>query len=244
MKKKLCLLIPCFNEEKRIDVSSVKDHLINFSEHDILFINDGSSDGTSQILNQLKSEYQNCKVLDLKENVGKAQAILEGVKIIEHENYEYIGYWDADFATPLSEVQNFMEVFSKRPISKVVTGLRLLRLGTPIKRSFLRHYLGRIFATGVSIILNLPIYDSQCGAKIFTKDVAKIVFEKKFISSWFFDVEILFRIKNHFGIDVEKSIIYELPLKSWVDVDGSKLKKSDFLLAPFELIKIFIKYKN
>ena len=69
--------------------------------------------------------------------------------------------------------------------------------------------------------------DTQCGAKIFHKDVIEIAFNDKFLTKWLFDVEIFIRIRKHFGLDRAKQILCEKPLKRWIHADGSKLSMKD-----------------
>jgi hypothetical protein len=126
----------------------------------------------------------------------------------------------------------------------VVTGLRLMRLGARVRRSIKRHYLGRVFATVASNILRLPVYDTQCGAKLFKATIVPALFEEKFITRWLFDVEILARYLCHFGYKKATEDIYEYPLYQWMDVGQTRLKKSDFFKAPIELLKIKSKYLN
>ena len=105
-----------------------------------------------------------------------------------------------------------------------------------------RHYLGRIFATCVSLSLNLPTYDTQCGYKLIKSELAKSIFKDPFVSPWFFDVELLFRIKNSKGADFVKKHVYEFPLFEWEEVEGSKIKLIDYFTVPFQLLKIKRKY--
>jgi hypothetical protein len=116
-------------------------------------------------------------------------------------------------------------------------------LGRQIKRNELRHYIGRIFATFVSIVLDLPIYDSQCGAKMFraSRELEHIISEK-FKSKWIFDVELIARLTKYLQITDKSSprtVIYEIPLNTWVDVQGSKLNMRDFFRAIIDLFQIW-----
>jgi dolichyl-phosphate beta-glucosyltransferase len=118
-------------------------------------------------------------------------------------------------------------------------------LGRFVERRAVRHYLGRIFATVVSNMLHLPIYDTQCGAKIFrvTSETHKI-FAEPFLSRWVFDVEIIARYLACNGRDVARiqDAIYEYPLEAWVDVAGSKVKPADFVTAFWDVLRIKMKY--
>tara|TARA_B110001454_G_scaffold219057_1_gene249598 strand:- start:36112 stop:36930 length:819 start_codon:yes stop_codon:yes gene_type:complete len=152
--------------------------------------------------------------------------------------YDWYGYWDADLATPLFEIQNmiqFRELFYPR--KEVIFGSRILRLGSQIVRKPLRHYLGRLFATVADLLLNIGSYDSQCGAKIMSRYMAEKAFAEPFISGWIFDIEIMLR--------VGENNITEYPLVEWVDAPGSKVKifKEAFRILK-ELFAIKAKYKR
>ena len=206
---------------------------------DLLFVNDGSKDDTITLIKSISNKNENALVLNLNKNKGKAMAVREGMlhALSIGKNYDYLGLWDADLATPLDEVVEFQDLLKKMEID-CIFGSRVRRLGCFVKRKWYRHLLGRIFATIASWVLGLPIYDTQCGAKIFRRDIVKKVFEKEFISYWAFDVEVFFRLKKN-GIDN----LYELPLKRWEDVGGSKLGLCDFIRMPFELLRIWLYYR-
>jgi len=156
-----------------------------------------------------------------------------------------IGFWDAYFATPLDSVAQLRRVLDTHPTAEMVFGSRVKLLGRHVERRAVRHYLGRVFATVVSVMLRLPIYDSQCGAKLFRANkMTRDVFAEPFLSRWVFDVEILARYLNLCERDSEalSKMVIEYPLETWIDVKGSKVRPFDFAKASLELIRIWHRY--
>ena len=94
-----------------------------------------------------------------------------------------------------------------------------------------------------SKILNIRVYVTQCGAKIFSRKICEMIFIEKFISRWLFDVELFARLINLYGIDKTIEISFEQPVRNWTDIEESKIKPIYFLKAPFELLKIVRHYK-
>ena len=239
---KTLVVVPCYNESKRLP----QEQFVRYAEqHDdvaFLFVNDGSRDNTLEVLNALASRHERLLVLDLQPNGGKAEAVRRGMlHAAEVCKPSYVAFWDADLATPLDEIEPMVR-WADRGYD-IVTGLRLMRLGARVRRKSSRHYLGRCFATVASMMLHLPVYDTQCGAKLFRADVVPQLFNEAFITRWLFDVELLARYKKAFGTERATQRIYEFPLFQWEDVDGSQLKSRDFFKAPVELLKIHRKYK-
>lgn len=242
LSSQILILVPCYNEEERLPVNEYLSFLSKSPTLSICFINDGSNDGTSVVLNNIKTNAQNAHVLELNINVGKANAIREGMLKFSKGNWDYIGFLDADLATPLEELENLIKHTKNSPQPYLVMGSRVKLLGsTSIKRKLRRHYIGRIFATIVSNMLKLPIYDTQCGAKLVKHEMVSQIFEKPFISKWLFDVEMLFRLKQQVS-NLENKVI-EVSLKKWEDKDGSKISAAYFLKAPFDLLKIYFHYR-
>jgi dolichyl-phosphate beta-glucosyltransferase len=236
------IIIPCYNEEKRLPVNAFQRFAENNKNVQFLFVNDGSNDNTIGVLKTLCSQNERLLMINLSDNCGKAEAVRQGMShAFEHLNSTYIGFWDADLATPLNEIEIFIDCFQKNDF-QIVTGCRLLRLGANVKRKNVRHYLGRIFASAASIMLGMPVYDTQCGAKLYKAPVVPLLFDKPFISQWLFDVELLARYITIFGKEKAIKNIYEYPLFSWEDVDGSSVNIKAFYKAPVELWKIKRKY--
>jgi len=240
---RIAFIIPCFNEAERLDIKafeSFKSRDQN-SNIDLYFVNDGSTDNTQNIIEKLASNQNGIHAIGIEKNVGKGEAIRKAMnKIIEEERYDYLGYLDADLATPIEETSTFQKYLMHMP--KMIIGTRVSILGqTKIKRRAMRHYVGRIFATVVSNMLKLSIYDTQCGAKLIRQDIAKELFKEPFLSKWLFDVELFFRLKPF--LNSESSELLEHPVSKWEDIAGSKIKASYFLIAPLDLLKIYFKYK-
>lgn len=234
------VVIPCFNEEVRLPFSEYESFLIKHPFVHFFFSNDGSVDNTGLMLGEFASRFSNAHFYDFEKNEGKAETIRKSmlrVLRIEHYQFSYLGYWDADLATPLLELTRMLEQYGFS--YDAIFGSRVRRLGSLIKRKPLRHYLGRVFATISSQMLNMPVYDTQCGAKLFSMEITRNVFQNPFISKWCFDVEILFRMKA-----MSKTNVIEHPLESWEDVDGSCLRIMDILKAPVELFRIFLTYRR
>ena len=158
-------------------------------------------------------------------------------------NPDYIGFLDADLATPIGEIDNLLKIIYNDKTKEVVFASRIQLIGSEIKRNYFRHFIGRLFATCVSLFLKIRIYDTQCGAKIFSRKICDDIFYEQFISPWLFDVELFARLLNVYGMEKTIQMSYENPVSKWIDIDGSKVKPLFFLKAPFELFKIVRHYK-
>ena len=240
----MILIIPCFNEAERLNVDSYRQFSLKHPDVELLFVNDGSTDATAQVIASLaESNPSRISCLHLPQNRGKAEAVRHGVLKAVNTNTQMIGYWDADLATPLSALLQFAQCINEDPLRKMVCGARVQRMGAKIQRHWYRHYPGRIIATIVSIILDLPFYDTQCGAKLFDNALARQLFEEPFISPWLFDVELIARIVVLYGKQDASRMIFELPLECWIDRGNSKIAFNYLPKIPFELFKIFQKYR-
>ena len=190
------IVVPCYNEAERLNGEAFRTFLASHAEASVVFVNDGSTDATLPLLQQIKNEWPGrVEVLDKTQNAGKAEAVRDGLLwAARQDGVAFVGFWDADLATPLDAVTDLLEVFRSNPKVEVVFGSRVKLLGRKIERNSLRHYLGRIFATSASLVLDLPIYDTQCGAKFFlVSPTLKQALQEPFCSRWIFDVELIAR---------------------------------------------------
>jgi dolichyl-phosphate beta-glucosyltransferase len=138
-------------------------------------------------------------------------------------------------------------VLEERPEIEVVLGSRVRLLGRRIERRAARHYLGRVFATGASLTLGLPVYDTQCGAKLLRATAStRQVFATPFLARWVFDVELLARYGQAVAGQAPplERRVYELPLQQWTDVAGSKVRPWDFVRSGLQLLRIWRSYRS
>lgn len=240
------IVVPCFNEGNRLSAASIETYLTDHSEIALCLVDDGSRDGTRALLQRIASTRPDqVTVLALDANRGKAEAVRRGVLHgLARPHVLRLGYWDADLSTPLSELALLIRALDERPGGLAALGARVKRLGARVIRSETRHYLGRVFATCASITLRLPVYDSQCGAKLFEREAAAAAFSEPFVSTWLFDVEVLARLRNRFGNARVRRDVLEVPLQTWTHVGGSKLRLRHYLKAPLELARIARRYNR
>jgi dolichyl-phosphate beta-glucosyltransferase len=217
--QEIALIIPCYNEEKRIDRKLVAN-LLESSGATIYLCNDGSTDDTLNVLNTIAASHPDrCFVIHNAQNQGKANTIYNAAdKLLLKNQYSHIGYFDADFSTPPAEIVRLLNVQENEP-EMFILGSRVLLLNTKIKRKLHRHIIGRFIVTIVNFHFKLGVYDTQCGAKLFPVSVARVGFAAPFKTSWLFDIEIFIRLQKHNMLSLGK----EVPLMHWTDVDGSKL---------------------
>lgn len=244
--QKTAVVIPCYNEAQRINITTFEKFLTeNESSFFILFVNDGSTDNTKDVLQELCNKHANsASILNLEKNSGKANAVRQGLlKAYEMNAFSYLAYFDADLATPLSELFLLKQIAEANPELLIILCSRIKRLGAMVTRNRKRHLLGRVFSTFSSIILNLPVYDTQCGAKLIKTSIIPIICNEVFLTSWLFDIEILARLRNQYSTTI-KDLLYEHPVTKWEDVGGSKLKLKHMLKIPLELYRIHKKYNN
>ena len=240
------IVVPCFNEAHRLQPDVFRE-FARPGQVGFLFVNDGSTDDTRAVLGALARDAPTqVAVLDLATNAGKAEAVRRGMLEVFRWGVAYAGFWDADLATPLSVIPRFAAILDGDPRLEMVFGARVLLMGRSIRRSAARHYAGRAFATAVSLALGLPIYDTQCGAKLFRATPAvQALFQEPFRSRWIFDVELVARlVRARRGTPAPQpaEVIHEYPLEQWHDVPGSKVRAVDFARAAVELARIYRAY--
>lgn len=249
MRQAVIIVVPCYNEARRLDAARISEFARSAPGTQLLLVDDGSTDDTFLRLERLHHSYPTqIDAVRLPQNVGKAEAVRQGLLRASERRPVYLGYWDADLATPLQAIPAFCDVLDRKPHVDLVLGSRMPLLGRQIRRKPHRKLLGRTFAWCASQVLGLPVYDTQCGAKLFRNTPTMLgLFESPFLSRWIFDVELLARLiceRQSTGKGPVEQAVYEFPLDDWHDVEGSKLRPRDFLRAIMELARIGRTYRR
>jgi dolichyl-phosphate beta-glucosyltransferase len=229
---KLSVVIPAYNEEKRI-VKTLED-VGNFLakqnyEYEILAVNDGSRDNTAGVIKSYEGKIQNLRLIDNKENHGKGWAVKQGM--LEATGDVRV-FMDADNSTKIDEIINFLPFFDQG--FDVVVGSRRIKGSNIVaKQSPLRDFLGGVFRFIVHTLVPVGVTDSQCGFKAFSAKATEAVFPNQTIYRWAFDVEIL-ALTNKLGFKVK-----EAPIR-WVDDASSHVKLSGMINMLLEVLQVRI----
>ncbi len=239
------VVIPCYNEEGRLLSKDFLNFIKKNSGYHLCFVNDGSKDNTLQTLKDLqKGREDHITVYDLQQNQGKAEAVRRGMLHLAHrDDLDYIGFLDADLSTDLMDFDELVSTMKKSDF-KVVSGSRIPRMGANITKESARKVISLTINFIIQRILRMNFKDTQCGAKIFHRDIINIAFRDKFITKWIFDIEIFKRISLYYGLEKTKKILYEKPLNRWIHADGSKLSMKDSMNIIFQLMKIAWIYRT
>ena len=239
------MIIPCYNEANRLPFDAFVAYLSRMPAVQLCFVNDGSRDDTQLVLERLQQQYPNqIEVLKLEKNQGKAGAVRAGMLHYAGRPVDYIGFLDADLATPLDAIGDLQTVLDQKPALDLVMGSRIKFLGADIRRDAFRHYVGRVIATFISNILKLPVYDTQCGAKLFRRGVVAGLFNESFISPWLFDVELLARFIRKYGRANVPGHVAEVPLKQWIEQSDSRISPTYMFKMWYELYRIHQTYRD
>lgn len=240
------IVIPCYNEASRLDLKT----FISFAEKDksvhLCFVNDGSADATRGTLAKIRHEVNdNVFIYHIEDNAGKANAVRKGaLYLYEEAEVDTVGFLDADLSTSFEDYGDLIESYeASKGKLKVIFGSRNMGGETEVERNPLRKLLSSIIWTLIYIITRLKINDTQCGAKIFDRELIPLIYNESFFSRWLFDVEILLRLKHKFGASHFLEMFLEQPLKKWVHMDDSKLGLKDSIMIPMNLFQIWREYE-
>ncbi|MBT8282881.1 MAG: response regulator [Muriicola sp.] len=239
------IVIPCYNEEERLSSAVFQKFASENLGYHLCFVNDGSTDNTLEVLNELrKGNEDTISVYNCERNGGKAEAVRQGILHLSKDpQYDYLGYLDADLSTDFRDFDELVKTLENSEF-KIVSGSRISRMGADITKESARKIISKTINLIIQTILGMPFKDTQCGAKIMKSDMVAPIFEKKFITRWLFDVEIFMRMKKFYGKDRAKKLICEQPLKRWIHADGSKLSMKDSVKIIGQLGQIAFHYNR
>lgn len=231
LSKKLSVIIPAYNEEKRIagTLDSVDSYLKKQDyDYEIIVIDNDSNDGTFNLVKDLAGgKMANLRIVKAHEK-GKGGAVAFGVNT--QATAEYIMFMDADNATPISEIEKFWPYFNQG--YSVVIGSRYLE-GSNVtrKQPFYRIALSRMANMLIQFLTVPGIKDTQLGFKVFTRQAAKDIFSHVTIFRWGFDMEVLTIARQH------EYKIKELPVL-WREQGGSHVPLKAYIESLIDLFKI------
>lgn len=231
--KTISFVIPCYNEEKRIEKTFTALRNVKIPAglklEKIIFVNDGSTDGTLKKMNAFaKRSKISTQIVSYKKNRGKGRAIKVGM--LESKS-DYALFFDADMSTPLSELSKFKE--SMESDVEVIVGTRKNGHSTVVKHQPLyRELMGKVFTQLTRFVLQVKVTDFTCGFKAFSRKALNEVFQKAQIEGWGYDAEILFIAQD------SKLSIVEVPV-TWANDARTKVNLSSAVLKTLmELGKI------
>jgi len=238
------MVVPCFNEASRLPVATFDRFAAEHPEVRFVFVNDGSTDATGELLAGMQAANPGVvHLLELDTNRGKGEAVRQGMLHALRTCPDFVGYWDADLATPLEVLADFRMLLEECPELDLVMGSRVPLLGRSVDRRPCRQIGGRMFATAAALALGVSVYDTQCGAKLFrASDRTASLLGRPFCSRWAFDVEILARLLASRGGPVfGRRYLYEFPVPRWSDVAGSKMRTWHMAQATLDLVRILLR---
>jgi glycosyltransferase involved in cell wall biosynthesis len=240
--KTIHMVVPCYNEEKRLNLEYWNE-LVDIVGTKWVFVNDGSSDRTLSLLQSIDK----ASVVPLEKNVGKAEAIRLGVLSTypksNRENFNF-GYVDADGAFAIEDIKRIINIYTNSTNFEGIWGARVKLAGRSISRKDGRHILSRIIITFIGLKIRSLPYDIQTGLKMFRFNKESIkIFDHKFKTRWFVDLEILMRYKQMTNHDLR---VWEEPLNKWNDISDSKIRGFQLIQIMRDLlivIKLLRKWK-
>ena len=222
MRPSLSVVIPAYNEEKRLpdNLKRVAAYLRNtgYPQAEVLVVNDGSSDGTSAIASTLAAELGgndlSLRVLENPGNRGKGYSVRHGM--LEASN-DWILFSDADLSAPIEECEKLIAAVDSGRFQGAIGSRAIDRSLIGVHQPLFRELMGRMFNLVVRTVAGLRFADTQCGFKLFSKRAARRIFPKQRLERFGFDVEILYLAKK-----------LELPVAEvpvvWNDVEGTKVR--------------------
>jgi len=229
------IVVPCYNEAERLDHDEFRGLVERNESISLLFVDDGSSDATAALLASL-SDHPRMSALFLPVNGGKAEAVRQGLIAAGGHDVDWVGYVDADLATPPAEIERLIDIATSSPGLDCVFGSRIRLCGSDVSRHLSRHLAGRIFATLADFVLGAHVYDTQAGAK-FLRNTPELhlCLRTPFADRWSFDVELLGRL-GRVGVFPQRAS--EIPMRVWVDRDGSKVSLLAGIRSMWSLAKV------
>lgn len=226
----LSIVLPAYNEERRIRATllSIGRYLENRRiPAEVLVVDNGSDDGTAHVVEATALHYSEIRLIRQARRRGKGAAVRTGVL---SSKGTWVLFADADGSTPIEEIERLL--YEASCGADVAIGSRALKApDVRVERPLGRQLIGRLFAALVRWFATLQIADTQCGFKLFRREVADWIFSRQVLERFGFDVEVLF-LARQFNCQIS-----EVPV-NWANVDGSKVGWLSGLDAVFDIFRV------
>ncbi len=226
MKNDTCLsvVIPAYNEEKRIgrSLKKINAYLSKQSYlYEIVVVDDGSTDGTSELVRRIAQRIPCIRLLENGINRGKGYSVRKGVLSCRGQ---LIIFSDADLSTPIEELDK-LKMWIETGHDIAIGSRALPESDIVLPQPWYRQGMGKIFNRLVRLLAVTEIKDTQCGFKLFRREVARFLFERQTIDGFGFDAEIIFMARN------SGYMVREVPVR-WINSPNSRVHilKDPFLM--------------
>jgi len=230
----ISIIIPAYNEEKRI-LPTLNDYYDFFKEKfnntfEIIIVPNNCSDNTQEIVKEFAKDKPEIRIFNISYYSGKGGAVMKGFELAKGN---YIGFTDADNSTT---PENFIKLYENKGNHDVIIASRKIK-GALIypKRKPSQDLLSFIFNQLANFLFKFKIKDTQCGAKIFTRETTSILIKNYTETGWMFDIDLLYICKKR------KKKILEYPIV-WTDAEGSNLTFMDGIKSAMNTVKY--RFKN
>ncbi len=234
------IIIPCYNEADRLHLETFINFARQHPKISFVFVDDGSKDLTINLLcGAMAAIPDQVDVLMMARNAGKAEAVRHGLKYAAKRGDKYIAFLDADLATPLDAINDFISVADRLDNIDVVFGSRVGGLGRRVYREIHRKVISLVCASMGRLATGLALKDTQCGAKLFRNTPHLLnCLDTAFSAGWLFDVELFLRISN--PDKKERKNFFEYPVLEWTEIPGSNVSLSDVVKAGLKMISLIV----
>lgn len=226
----LSVIIPAYNEAERIEgtLKAVSDYFEKQPyDYEILVVNDGSKDGTAQVVRSLTGQIPHLRLIDNKENRGKGAAVRQGMLEVRGDFRLFV---DADNAISIEQIESFWPWLNKG-YDVIVGSIEVPGAKIEEKAGWHRRILGKLSKLLIRLLAIWEIRDTQRAFKLFPVKAAEDIFRRQTIERWGFDIEVLV-IAKKLGYKIK-----ELPV-TWINPAGSKVTLKSYFNTLKELLKI------
>jgi dolichyl-phosphate beta-glucosyltransferase len=228
----LSIVIPAFNERERLPATI--EAILSFVRArewaliEILVVDDGSTDGTAEIVEQYQVRASAIRPLRNPGNRGKGYSVRHGML---EARADWALFTDADLSTPIGDFDILLKEVQDHHADIAIGSRALNPALIAVHQPALRELSGRAFNLVMRVITGLPFHDTQCGFKLYRTEAAREIFRRQRLTGFGFDVEDLF-IARKLGYKAVETAV------RWANAEGTKVRLTDGLKSFLDLVVI------